>query len=192
MSTVTRPAIPLLDEMRRLIADLRVPRWRLVPVMPIGRAASRADLLPDPHDLRTLLDFVRAARADGQLPVPELGEEGYLGRQYEGRVRPYLCECRAGITTGGILADGRIGSCPELGDAFVQGDIRRERFRDVWEDGYSLLRDRSWTRKGPCRECAAFDDCQGGSLHLYPTPGAELTRCFHLMLEGRTGCTGCR
>jgi radical SAM protein with 4Fe4S-binding SPASM domain len=97
-------------------------------------------------------------------------------------VRPYLCQCRAGITTGGILADGRIGACPELSDAFVQGDIRTERFREVWDRRYQVFRDRSWTRRGECAGCEAYDRCRGGSLHLYPEPNAELLRCFYLML----------
>ena len=183
LSTVTSPAVPLLPQLRATIAELRVPRWRLIPVMPLGRAAARPDLVPGPAALRTVLEFVRDARADGQVPRPEFSEEGYVGDAFEGIVRTGLCDCRAGITIGGILADGRVGACPELGDAFVQGDIRRARFRDIWEDGYTVFRDRAWTRQGTCRTCAAYDRCQGGSLHLYTTPGAEIARCFHVMLR---------
>jgi radical SAM protein with 4Fe4S-binding SPASM domain len=117
--------------------------------------------------------------------VPEFCEEGFLGNRFEGVVRPYLSQCRAGITTAGILCDGRIGACPELGEAFVQGDIRRERLRDVWEQRYQVLRDRSWTRRGRCAGCVHYERCGGGAMHLYAKPGEEILRCLYdLAAEG--------
>jgi hypothetical protein len=90
-----------------------------------------------------------------------------LGERYEGEVRPFLCQCLAGVTVGSILCDGgRIGACPELADGFVQGDARTERFRDVW-----------------------FARCQGGSLHLYDASGSAPLRCFHRMLDGASDWT---
>lgn len=183
MTTVTRPAVDRLEEMRNYVSELKVPFWRLVPVMPIGRAAKRPDLVPGPEEVRQVLDFVRQAREDHHLPQPEFGEEGYLGDGYELKVRPFLCQCRAGITTAGILADGRIGACPELADAFVQGHLNTDRFSKVWAERYQIFRDRSWTKKGPCADCDSFDRCQGGSLHLYPEPNADILRCFYKMLE---------
>jgi radical SAM protein with 4Fe4S-binding SPASM domain len=183
ISTITKPAVPLLPKMRQQVASMRVPYWRVAPVMPIGRASKRADLVPGPSDVRAILEFVREGRRDGFAPAPEFSEEGFVGNRFEGCVRPYLAQCRAGITIGGILSDGRIGACPELGDAFVQGDIRTERFKDVWETRYQLLRDRSWTKKGMCAECAQYDRCQGGSMHLYPTPEEDIIRCLYWMAK---------
>jgi radical SAM protein with 4Fe4S-binding SPASM domain len=183
LSTVTSPVVPLLEATRRHVSALRVRHWRLVPAMPIGRAASRPDLVPGPRDLEELMRFIRAGRSDRMVPAPELCEEGYLGEDLEGRVRPYLFQCRAGITVAGVSHDGGIGACPELGAAFQQGQIPRDRLRDVWEERYQIFRDRSWTRGGVCRECAAYPRCRGGSLHLYARPSSPLQRCFHLMLE---------
>jgi radical SAM protein with 4Fe4S-binding SPASM domain len=183
ISTITKPAVAQLEAMRRYISTLKIGLWRVVPVIPIGRAAEKAELLVDSEDIRQMLDFVREARKDGLLPTPEFGEECYLGDEYERRVRPYKYQCRAGLTVGGILHDGRIGACPELADCFVQGDIRKERFRDVWDHRYEVFRDRAWTRRGACSTCDAFSACQGGSLHLYPSLKSEPVRCFYLMLD---------
>jgi radical SAM protein with 4Fe4S-binding SPASM domain len=183
ISTVTTPAVPCLEATRRAVAALRVPLWRLVPVMPIGRAAARPDLVPGPRELAALLRFIREARRDHLAPPPELCEEGYVGDELEGEVRPYLCQCRAGITVAGVKHDGSIGACPELGDAYDQGRVGRDRLRDVWEERYQVFRDRSWTRKGVCRTCEAYPRCHGGALHLYSSPASELQRCFHLMLR---------
>lgn len=181
VSTVTKPVVPLLAQVRRLVADLRVPNWRVAPAMPIGRAARRADLIPGPVDVRAMLEFVRAARRDGFTPKPEFSEEGFLGNRFEGCVRPYLAQCRAGITIAGILSDGRIGACPELGEAFVQGNVRTESLKSVWETRYGTLRDRAWTRKGACAECPQYDRCNGGSMHLYASPDGDLLRCLYRM-----------
>ncbi len=180
-STVTTPALAELGRMRDQVAKMRISRWRVSPVMPIGRAAQRPDLVPDAAGVRRLLEFVRTSREDGLLPVPESCEEGFLGRRYEGKVRPYLWACLSGITVGGILCDGRIGACPELADAFVQGDVKRERFRDVWESRYQALRDRSWATNGICHDCEELRRCQGGALHLYRSQDEEPLRCLYQM-----------
>jgi radical SAM protein with 4Fe4S-binding SPASM domain len=175
ISTLTQPSVDTLETMRRWIAAQRVPLWRVAPVMPIGRAAERADLVPGNGDLRAILEFLLAARRDGFVPRPEFGEEGYLGRRYEGHVRPYLCQCNAGTSVGGIRYDGRIAACPELSDAFDQGHVKK--------NGYQVMRDRSWAKKsGPCADCEHWDDCQGGALHLYEAPGQPFLRCFWKML----------
>jgi radical SAM protein with 4Fe4S-binding SPASM domain len=180
ITTVTTPAIPQLEQMRRFVAELQVPLWRVSPVMPIGRAAQRTDLVPDGAGLRRILEFVFEARKDGRLPVPEMSEEGFLGEKYEKQVRSYLWNCLAGITIAGVLCDGRIGACPELGEAFVQGDVHRDRFADVWRDRYQVFRDRAWAKKGACTTCGEFARCQGGSLHLYASPDAAPLRCLYL------------
>ena len=190
ISTITKPAVAHLDAMRSYVSSLRVSRWRVAPVMPIGRAAETPELLLSPQDIRTVLDFVKAGQGDSLLPHPEMSEEGYLGEEYEGQVRPYLCQCNAGITIGGILYDGRIGACPELADSFTQGHIEHDRFKDVWEQRYTKLRDRSWTHKGACASCDSFNRCQGGALHLYQDDKSELMRCFHDMLAPNQRATG--
>jgi radical SAM protein with 4Fe4S-binding SPASM domain len=183
ISTVTTPAVARLDEMRELVSSLGVPLWRVAPVMPIGRAARRPDLVPGPGEIRQILEFVLRARTDGARLRPEMSEEGYVGNRFEGNVRPYLCQCRAGITIGGVLSDGRIGACPELGDAFVQGRVQEDRFSRVWRERYQVLRDRSWTRRGQCASCEHFPRCEGGALHLYESPQAEPLRCLYLLAK---------
>ena len=174
--------------MRELVSSLRVPNWRVAPVMPIGRAARRPDLVPGPQEVRRILEFVLAARQDDYLPTPEMTEEGYLGNRFEGNVRPYLCQCRAGLSNAGIRCDGRIGACPELGDAFTQGHVLEDRFSDVWRDRYKVFRDRSWTRKKePCANCDHFQRCDGGAMHLYESPDAETLRCLYLLAKSAGG-----
>lgn len=183
ISTLTKQSLYAVDAMRSFVAALRVPQWRVAPVMPIGRAVQNRNLVPDAKDIRWLLEYVYHSRKDGMLPLPEFSEEGFVGFRFEGMVRPYLCQCRAGITVGGIKCDGKIGACPELSEAFDQGDIRFDRFKTVWEERYQILRDRSWTKKGQCAHCPHYKICRGGAMHLYPEPGSEFLRCVYLFCK---------
>jgi radical SAM protein with 4Fe4S-binding SPASM domain len=186
-STITKPAVPLLEQTRALVSSMRVPYWRVSPVMPIGRAARRPDLILGANEVRQLYEFVLAARTDGYTPMPETCEEGYLGNRFEGNVRPYLCQCPAGVTVAGISCDGRIGACPELSDAFVQGHIETDRFRDVWENRYQVFRDRRWMRKGQCGNCEHFRRCEGGSVHLYENTESAPHRCLYELARAGEG-----
>lgn len=184
LSTITKPCLEHLHEMQTWLESLGIRRWRVAPVMPLGRAARHRELLLDDRDLKLLLDFVRTARGVQQPLVPEFGEEGFLGDRYEGLVRPYLCQCRAGINVGGIRYDGKVGACPEISRSFDQGDIHEKRFSQIWQSGYQLMRDRSWTKTlGACARCEKFSVCRGGALHLYEDPFHEAKRCFYRMLQ---------
>ena len=186
LSTITKPCIPHLHAFQDWLTELKITRWRVSPVMPIGRAAENTDLLLDDEDLITLLKFVRSQRQkdNGALRL-EFSEEGFLGDRYEGLVRPYLCQCRAGINVGGIRYDGKIGACPEISQVFDQGDIHKERFSEVWNNRFEPYRNRDWTRKlGPCQTCDKFNICHGGALHLYNDMETPASRCFYEMIKG--------
>jgi radical SAM protein with 4Fe4S-binding SPASM domain len=49
----------------------------------------------------------------------------------------------------------------------VQGNVRTDRLRDVWEQRFERYRDRRWLRRGRCAGCGHFARCQGNSLHLW-------------------------
>lgn len=183
MSTVTSPTIPELSRLRSFIGELHVPLWRLSLVMPIGRAANRPDLIPNAQEIRTLLEYILSARKDSITPHPEFCEECFLGNRFEGNVRPYLNQCLSGICVGGIMSNGGIGACPELGEAFIQGNIRKERFKDVWDTKYQVFRDRLWTHKDDCAGCNHYRHCKGSGLHLYATPDSKLMRCLYSMAK---------
>lgn len=185
ISTLSKPAIDALAEMQRFVSDLGIKRWRVAPIMPIGRATEYPELIPDDEDLRATLNYVKAARMSASDTLqPEFGEEGYLGDEFEGMVRPYLWHCRAGINVAGIRYNGVLAACPEISYHFDQGDLRKEAFKDIWENRYQVFRDRSWTKKlGPCVDCEAYANCDGGAMHLYDDCDSPIKRCFYQMCK---------
>lgn len=153
-----------LEQVRALLARLRVPRWRLFNIDPIGRGAQPGLQLDTPQTLR-LLEQVATWREDGTLPRPETGCGPYLGA-WEGRTRDRDYFCLAGIQVGGVMADGGIGACPNIDRSFLQGSIHTDSFVEVWESRYQRFRDRRWMRTGDCADCAHWRRCHGGDMHL--------------------------
>jgi len=154
-----------LDALHDLLYARGLRDWRLFTISPIGRARDDPELHLDPSQYHRLLDTIRALRARGQLRVA-LSESGYLGPHHELTVRDAPFFCRAGVSVGGIMADGAILACPNIDRSLAQGNVYRDSFVDVWRRGFALYRDHEWLRTGICRDCGEWRRCRGGPLHL--------------------------
>ena len=92
---------------------------------------------------------------------------------YEGKVRDHLYQCAAGISVASILIDGSISACTSIRGKYYQGNIYKDSFWQVWENGFKPYRDRSWMRQlEPCKDCKAFDFCEGNGMHLRREDGS--------------------
>ena len=111
-----------------------------------------------------LFDFIKDTRKEGEINA-SYGCEGFLGK-YEAEVRDEFFFCRAGISIGSVLADGSISACPNLRDNFIQGNIYKDNFVEIWNNKFQKMRDRSWTKTDKCNLCKYFDYCEGSGLHL--------------------------
>lgn len=174
-----------LDSVYEFMVSLGLDAWRIIPIAPIGRARENRKLLLTGADWRRLLEWISAKREDKSAPLPvTLDEEGFLGWGWECRVRDLACFCPAGVNIASILADGSVSACPSIPRSFIQGNIRERRFKDIWEGGFGLFRDRRWMQRGECAACKSFSDCRGNSLHLWDSPDAPGPACCHLKLLG--------
>jgi radical SAM protein with 4Fe4S-binding SPASM domain len=179
----TARVVERLDEYYAFLCELGIDQFRLLPIAPMGRAKHARDLLLDGSSLKHLLDWIRAKRADKTAPLPvTLDEEGWLGEPYEREVRELPYFCFAGVHAASILANGDIGPCPSVHRDFVQGNVRQQRFSEVWERGFTEFRDRSWMRQGKCAHCPSFTDCLGNSFHLWDGRAACEPGLCHLEL----------
>ena len=150
--------------------------------LPVGRAADNPDLqLPD-DKFKAVFDFIEATRKEGKIKA-SYGCEGFLG-DYETKVRDNFFFCRAGINVASILVDGSISACPDLRGRFIQGNIYKDDFADVWQNRYQIMRDRSWTKVGICKDCEFFNHCEGNGLHLRDEEKNELSFCHLKRIMG--------
>jgi radical SAM protein with 4Fe4S-binding SPASM domain len=179
----TPQLVAQLDSVYEFMCSLGLDAWRIIPIAPIGRARETPELRLGAADWRALLEWLAAKRADSNAPLQvTLDEEGFLGWGWECRVRDLAYYCPAGVNVASILADGAVGACPSIPRSFTQGNIRERRFKDIWEGGFQLLRDRRWMRRGACAQCASFGDCRGNSLHLWDSPDAPGPALCHKKL----------
>lgn len=158
-----------LDGVHELLRAAGVRAWRIFTIFPKGRARDDAELLLSPPELRRLLDWIARRRAevrDGELR-PQLSCEGYLPAALDRAVRDEPYFCRAGISIGSVLCDGSISACPNVSRRLVQGNVRRDDLKTIWEERFQPFRRRDWLASGRCAGCGDFGRCLGNSLHLW-------------------------
>lgn len=159
-----------LPAIRDLLWSFGVRDWRVFGIDPMGRAATNPELILTDEQFRQLMDFIVAEREAGRHVSYSC--EGYLG-SYEGKVRDHLYQCAAGLSVASILIDGSISACTSIRGKYYQGNIYKDSFWRVWEEEFKPYRDRSWMRKlEPCKDCKAFDFCEGNGMHLRREDGS--------------------
>ena len=180
ITCVNRRNVSRLDEIKNLLADAGVKHWRCFTITPMGRAKENSELLLSDSEFRMLMDFIVRTREEGRIML-SYGCEGYLG-EYEGRVRSHCYSCRAGLTVASVLSDGGISGCLSIRSDYRQGNIYSDSFWDVWNNRFTLYRNREWMKTGPCKECNVFKYCQGNGMHLRDENGRLLV-CHYAKLQ---------
>lgn len=136
----------------------------------MGRAEHNPELLLSGEQLNQVLQFIEYNRQQGNHVSYSC--EGFLGN-YEGKVRDHLFHCAAGISVASILIDGSISACTSIRGKYYQGNIYKDDFWDIWENGFQKYRNRNWMRRlSPCKECNMFRYCEGNGMHLRREDGS--------------------
>jgi radical SAM enzyme (rSAM/lipoprotein system) len=183
-----------LDSIKRKLIGLGVRKWRIVSVFPKGRAAVNRELFLAPEQMMQLMEYIRKTRREGTIAA-SYGCEGFLGG-YEMEVRDTPFFCRAGISIGSVLIDGSISACPSLRADYIQGNIHTDDFLDIWNNRFSVMRNRAWARTGECLTCKVWRHCHGNGLHLRDEKSGNLLFCNYKALTttaaaGTTNSTSC-
>ena len=159
-----------LEALCGLMCELNIESWRVVNIEPIGRALQNSDLLLSDTQMIGLLNFIREKRYSAETPMDVcFGCSHYLSYEYEHELRDNYFICGSGIYVGSILCNGDIYSCLDIErrEELIQGNIARDRFSDVWRDGFRAFRSDRSQLCGRCRECAERQFCAGDSTHTW-------------------------
>ena len=173
-----------MDELYNQMLDLQLDSWRMVSMDPIGRAKENEEYLLDGYELKRLLDFIKSHKKDEKLPIT-YGCQSYLGLDYEKEVRRSYFNCRTGISVASILYNGDLFVCPNVArrKELIQGNVKTDDFKDVWENKYKVFRDKERTNCDECKKCDAWDYCLGGSFHTFDFDSNTQTKCVYKMLK---------
>ncbi len=171
-----------LEALFEVMRGIDIDSWRVAALEPIGRALSRPDLMLTPGDVRTLMDFTREKRRAG-YPV-EYGCSHYLGLGYEAEVRDWYWLCNAGVYTASIMANGDIGACLDIErrPETVFGNVKTDRFSDVWKQGFGIFRGNLGERNETCRACPDLPFCRGDAAHSWNYDKNEPMVCYKNVL----------
>lgn len=164
-----------LEEIKELLINIGVTRWRLFDVFPKGRAKDNPVFVLSRQQYVELMEFIKKTRQEKVIKV-DLGCEGFLGK-YESEVRDGFFFCRAGINVASVLADGSISACPSLRADYIQGNIYKDNFVEVWNNRFQKMRNREWTKTGECATCEVYKYCEGNGLHIREEKTGNLLRC---------------
>ena len=96
--------------------------------------------------------------------------------------------CQAGIKVIGIESDGGIKGCLSLhGDDYIEGKIREESLKSIWENKNNFKYNRRFTLdmlQGICKGCKYGAICRGGcsekSLSFTGTPHGSPFCLYHI------------
>jgi radical SAM protein with 4Fe4S-binding SPASM domain len=177
-TVVNHGNIDQLDELFGIMDGLDIDSWRVINLEPIGRALLRPDLMLTREDYRRLFGFIREKREQG-YPL-EYGCSHYLGLDYEAEVRDWYWLCNAGVYTASIMANGDIGACLDIErrPETIQGSIRRDRLRDVWEKRFEFFRRDLSELNEECRACEHARFCRGDAHHSWDYDHNRPMVCF--------------
>lgn len=183
-TVVHRGNISQLEEMYRIFSGLGIDSWRVINVDPIGRAETNRGLLLKGSQFKYLLDFIKSRRESSKFEVT-YGCSGFLGLQYENEVRNGFFICRTGIDTASILYNGDIFVCPnvERRKEFIQGNVRHDRFSEIWNNKFKYFRLNNRTANTDCLKCEFWEDCLGGPFHLWDSEKSKPKFCHTELLK---------
>lgn len=175
-TVVTHQNIDQLDELYHIFNDIELDSWRIINIDPIGRAKEHPELLMTNEDFVRMFEFIRNKRMAGE-PVT-YGCEHYLGMDYEREVRDWYFHCGAGKQIASIMSNGDITACLDIErrPEFVMGNIFKDRFKDVWENGFQIFR-KGLTCEN-CEKCGEFEFCKGGAYHTWNFDENRPNVCF--------------
>ncbi|MCQ2519218.1 MAG: radical SAM protein [Lachnospiraceae bacterium] len=172
-----------LEEMYELFSKTGVRSWRVINIEPIGRAKENPELMLTKEEYRGLIDFIEKHRFSGNMEV-SYGCSHYLGVKHEREVRKWYFLCNAGVYVASIMNNGNITACldierrPEL----IQGNIRVDRLKDVWENKFEIFRT-DFRKAGKCAKCKQYPFCAGDSFHTWNFDTMEPNICMYEMLK---------
>lgn len=173
-----------LNELYLIMKNLKINSWRLATMDPIGRAKENDELLLDCKEQKYLLDFIKEKKKDKSFRI-NYGCPSFLGIEYEKEVRDHYFICTTGINVASILYNGDLFVCPNVPRQpnLIQGNIRTDNFKEVWENKYKEFRVSTRLSNDECNKCEHWHNCLGGAYHTWDFEKNQQNRCVYKMLN---------
>ncbi len=177
---VNKKNIDELPEILKVVKDLGIKNWRIIEVDPIGRAKGNTDLLLDEEGYQRTFDFLFKTRRENPDMRIMYACGHYLGNDRNQRLTGGVYRCFTGYEAASILSNGDIFGCPDIErrPELIEGNIRKDKFSDVWENGFKRYRTLDRTSNEKCKACSEWDFCLGDAFHTWDFENNKPNFCY--------------
>lgn len=177
---ISRANINDMEEMYNIFSDAGLQFWQIQITFRQGRMLEHDDYSLDPEELPRVIEFIQNKQNKGKLNVVPGDNVGYY---CEPNIRPRSWKgCFAGRHLVGIDADGSVKGCLSLPREFVEGNIRKEFFKQIWQDPQRFKYNRYFSPDmltGFCKDCLKGDPCRSGCVvTAYSTTGERFNNPY--------------
>ena len=154
-----------LEDMYELFKKRGFSYWQIQLTFSQGRMKEHDDYSLAPEDMLDIAQFIYEKQQLEALQVVPGDNMGYYcsppirDKEWKG--------CFAGRHLMGVDADGAIKGCLSLPREFVEGNIREESLRTIWEDPERFKYNRYFSEDmlaGNCAGCEKARKCRGGCV----------------------------
>lgn len=139
-------------EIINLAEKLKLDTIRLTPVLPIGRVIENQHLLLNQEQYLQFLKNCHEVKAKIEVILPDKKTNSKMLRLGE-----FGCHCGREICW--ITQTGEVYPCIFFGDGYLAGNIREEKFIDLWEKSKEMMR---LSGNESCNDCENYKNCRGG------------------------------
>jgi len=169
ISTLNSENVKYLEELYGLLSRYDIYAWQLQACSPMGNAANNG--IDYRFDMQEVINFVVSHMYEATFALGVADNIGYFTEE-EGSIRgvmsgdAYFRGCSAGISSIGIDSIGNVRGCESMyDDAFIEGNLREQSLKSIWEDPDKFAYNRKFTKErltGKCAECELGEYCGGG------------------------------
>ena len=166
---VNKKNIGELEEIYQLMREIGITNWRIITVDPIGRAKDNDELLLSADEFKKVFHFMFEKRIENPDMKIMYGCGHFFGNVINTMMIGTFYTCFTGYWVASILSNGDIFGCPDIErlPELIEGNIRKDKFSDVWENGFKRYRKIDRTCNSKCKKCPDWKICTGDAFHTW-------------------------
>lgn len=171
VSTIHQRNVHQLPEILEIIRAQGAYAWQMQALNVYGRAREDGELIISEdqyYDVVQVIAKLKTNNPDFRIEPSDC--IGYFGPNEKILRSTPWSGCHAGIYCYGIQSNGNIKGCLSLvDDRFVEGNVRKEKLRAIWDKPGAFAYNREFTPDnltGHCRDCEYGALCRGGCTSM--------------------------
>lgn len=183
---ISKANIKEMEEMYNIFSSVPLDSWQIQITFKLGRMKEHEEFALDPPEMLEVGAFIhKKQQIKNGLRITTGDNMGYY---YEPSISRHLWKgCFAGRHIMGVEADGSIKGCLSLPETFIEGNIRKETLKDIWQDPQRFKYNRYFSPEmleGHCKDCPKGDPCRAGcTVTAYSATGNRFDNpycCYRL------------